>query len=295
MSRIIVLITLLVYCGHARVLLMGQFNFPTHEFYIEQWHASWKGIFEHIVVFAPIKPPQVKSLMRKNITVYTFQRHVPGESPRLLLTPLHNIAKALSMFSDDYDAILYMHDDFLLNMDYIDHFPRHHAWRSGWMTTGGPNVKSKKAILQQQNAIHDPSCPTTTPIKWIYGQSDFAYLPTYHSSKMLAMMTWLIKHKIHAEIAFPTTIQHVFGHNISNIPLCTLFGKKKQHWTVHDLLRHCKKEQPRIASIHPIKIEYHLHNRSTQWSCLFDALVKHDDLRWKNCPDMKVRDHSPRG
>jgi hypothetical protein len=97
---------------HSNVLLLGQFNYDTGLDQILGWVEAWSTYFAHIVVVGPFPNAKRLELAKHNIS----NRH--GRDDQGIVSPYENLMNALLEYKDNpaIDAVLYVHDDALLNV-----------------------------------------------------------------------------------------------------------------------------------------------------------------------------------
>ena len=113
------------------VLLMGQFNYnPESAQSIQDWVSVWCNYFSHIVVTGPFSLDIGNELDAMGIAYrrgrtdsgwvspYENLANVAQEVAVLANTSDHDKSSSMSMF-EGIDAVLYIHDDSLLNMTYF--------------------------------------------------------------------------------------------------------------------------------------------------------------------------------
>jgi hypothetical protein len=157
---------------HSNVLLLGQFNYDTGLNHIIGWVDAWSTYFAHIVVVGPFPNATRLELAKHNIS----NRH--GRNDAGIVSPYENLMNALLEYKDDptIEAVLYVHDDALLNVTKLarghDRFPTDHmvstfqdknyvkqlAYRmaydkdtntSSYWTASGTKVGSQESLIQR--------------------------------------------------------------------------------------------------------------------------------------------------
>ena len=96
------------------VLLMGQFNYnPESAQSIQDWVSVWCNYFSHIVVTGPFSSEIVHELDAMGIA------YGRGRTDSGWVSPYENLANVAQEVAEGIDAVLYIHDDALLNLTYI--------------------------------------------------------------------------------------------------------------------------------------------------------------------------------
>jgi len=139
------------------ILLMGQFNFnPNSASGILDWVNVWSKFFANIVVTGPFDDRIVFALEehQQSAGKSSFSIHV-GRDDRGFVSPYESLTHWLLQYqnSSSIHAVLYMHDDFILNVTYL------------W----------------EQGALHPPALPNN--IWGTFPQGDFGdayYITTTH-------------------------------------------------------------------------------------------------------------------
>lgn len=100
----------------SNILLMGQFNYDTSVDQIQEWVSIWSTYFTYIEVAGPFSNSTISDLTAANIS-YRL-----GANDRGYFSPLENLKNSLldqAAASKHLDAVLYLHDDALLNLTSI--------------------------------------------------------------------------------------------------------------------------------------------------------------------------------
>ena len=94
------------------IVLMGQFNYRMAVTSVIFWTQKWRTQFRTVVVRGPFSDAQIKELNRNGVMAYSARRD------RGYYSPMENLLKTLKQYQSDsdIDAVLYVHDDALLNV-----------------------------------------------------------------------------------------------------------------------------------------------------------------------------------
>ena len=108
----------------ANIVLLGQFNYDTTFDVVEKWRNIWSKYFTTIIVAGPFSSKTEKRLKAAGIPYHIGRDDEGYVSPyenlvdimRQLQTHGQNSSSALLLPSSNFDGVLYMHDDGLLNI-----------------------------------------------------------------------------------------------------------------------------------------------------------------------------------
>lgn len=92
------------------VALLGQFNYDVPKHQIQSWITIWSKYFTTISVVGPFSNATYHSLRRQGVDIYL------GDNDRGYYSPVKNVVEALQRAPTGIDALLYVHDDGLLNL-----------------------------------------------------------------------------------------------------------------------------------------------------------------------------------
>ncbi len=94
----------------SNILLLGQFNYHTPAPRVQAWISVWSKYFTHIAVAGPFSAKAYSKLQNAGVEVYK------GRNDRGYVSPIQNLLAAIQQTNHSVDAVLYVHDDALLNL-----------------------------------------------------------------------------------------------------------------------------------------------------------------------------------
>ncbi len=92
------------------ILLLGQFNYKVPISRVELWILVWTKFFSKIAIAGPFSKRDSEHLHPSGVNVLI------GEADMGFVSPVTNLVRALLQAAPDIDAVLYLHDDGILNL-----------------------------------------------------------------------------------------------------------------------------------------------------------------------------------